>query len=161
MIRCIASGGQTGADRAALDTALAWGVPVRGWVPLHRRAEDGIIPDRYPNLRETDSADTAVRTEWNVRDTDGTLIISHGALSGGSQLTRLLADELGRPVLHLDMSRLTLRAAVLEAEAWVRANEIAELNVAGPRASRDPEIHATTTMLLSGLLARLPGEDDP
>jgi hypothetical protein len=160
MIRCIASGGQTGADRAALDTALAWGIPVRGWVPLHRRAEDGAIPDEYPNLRETDSADAAVRTEWNVRDTDGTLIVSHGALSGGSQLTRLFADRLGRPVLHLDMSRFTLRAAVLEAEAWVRTHNIAELNVAGPRASGDPDIHATTTMLLSGLLARLAGEGD-
>jgi hypothetical protein len=74
----VVSGGQTGVDRAALDAALALGLPIGGWCPLGRRTEDGPVPDRYP-LRETPSADYAERTEWNVRDSDATLILHRGA----------------------------------------------------------------------------------
>jgi len=78
----IISGGQTGADRAALDVALERGLEVGGWVPYGRVAEDGRIPDGYPGLVETDSRDPAVRTMRNVRDLDATLIVSHGPLTG-------------------------------------------------------------------------------
>ncbi len=62
----IVSGGQTGADRAALDFAIAHGIPQGGWCPKGRKAEDGPIPDRY-QLKETPSDNYAQRTEWNVR----------------------------------------------------------------------------------------------
>ena len=81
VIKKIISGAQTGADRAALDAALALGLPIGGWVPRGRRAEDGPVPDRYPNLRETDTDDYETRTRWNVQDADATLILSHGPLS--------------------------------------------------------------------------------
>lgn len=71
----IISGGQTGADRAALDFAIAHDIPHGGWCPSGRLAEDGRIPSRY-QLRETPSPDYAQRTEWNVRDSDGTVIFS-------------------------------------------------------------------------------------
>jgi hypothetical protein len=154
-LRRIISGGQTGADRAALDTALAWGLAIGGWVPRGRRAEDGAIPERYAGLRETGSPVSAVRTRHNVRDSDGTLILSHGELTGGSLLTREHADRIGRPVLHLDLSALPLAAAVEAAAGWLRTHRIEILNVAGPRASRDPVIHLMTVMVLSGVLARL------
>ena len=70
----IVSGGQTGVDRAALDAALALGMRCGGWCPAGRWAEDGPIDPRYP-LRETPSGDPAQRTEWNVRDSDATLIL--------------------------------------------------------------------------------------
>src|SRR3989442_8006923 len=82
----IVSGGQTGVDRAALDTALALGLTCGGWCPRGRRAEDGPLPARYP-LRETPSASYPERTEWNVRDSDGTLVLHHGRLRGGTALT--------------------------------------------------------------------------
>ncbi|PSQ85488.1 MAG: molybdenum cofactor carrier, partial [Bacteroidetes bacterium QH_2_63_10] len=85
-MRKIISGGQTGVDRAALDAALAFNVPVGGWCPKGRRAEDGQIPDRYP-LEETPSEAYEQRTAWNVRDSDGTLIITDGSLEGGTALT--------------------------------------------------------------------------
>lgn len=84
------SGGQTGVDRAALDAALALGIPCGGWCPQGRRAEDGQIPARYP-LTETGSPGYRERTYLNVRDSDGTLILARGALSGGTTLTRRVA----------------------------------------------------------------------
>ena len=87
MLEKIVSGGQTGADRAALDFARANGLGIGGWVPRGRLAEDGLIPEDYLGLLEADSTDPAVRTALNVRDSDATLILSHGPLTGGSLLT--------------------------------------------------------------------------
>ncbi|HSK21274.1 MAG TPA: putative molybdenum carrier protein [Longimicrobiales bacterium] len=154
-ITTIVSGGQTGADRAALDVALAWNLSVRGWVPRGRRAEDGVISARYPNLRETADIDTAERTRLNVRDSDGCLIVSHGALTGGSRLAETTALELGRPLLHVDLSSTTMADAVRAAAAWVHEHRVREPGLGGPRASEDPHIYAATTVLLSGLLGFL------
>ena len=74
----IVSGGQTGADRAALDWAMAHGVPHGGWCPAGRLAEDGVIDMRY-SLKETPQPEYLQRTEWNVRDSDATLIVSCAA----------------------------------------------------------------------------------
>jgi hypothetical protein len=139
--RVITSGGQTGADRAALDAALAAGVATGGWVPKGRRAEDGPIPDRYPNLRETDADDYETRTRWNVRDSDATLIVSHGPLAGGSKLTEAIAREIGKPLLHVDLSTTSIAEAAEAVRSWLGRLDGETLNVAGPRASGDPEIY--------------------
>ena len=98
MLQKIISGGQTGVDRAALDFALARGIPHGGWCPKHRRAEDGPIDGRY-QLKETPSANYVQRTEWNARDSDGTVVFSIGAiLTGGSKKTVELARKHRRPV---------------------------------------------------------------
>jgi hypothetical protein len=73
-IERIVSGGQTGADRAALDWAIARHVPHGGWCPKGRKAEDGVIDARY-ELMETPSDFYEERTLWNVRDSDGTVIL--------------------------------------------------------------------------------------
>jgi hypothetical protein len=152
MIERIVSGGQTGADRAALDFALANDIPVGGWVPRGRVAEDGRIPDRYPGLVETESSDPAIRTARNVRDSDATLILSHGPLDGGSLLTLREANQAGKPVLHLDLAELTTAAAAAQLRSWVADTRPNVLNVAGPRASRDPEISAATRSVLDAAL---------
>ena len=82
----IISGGQTGVDRAALDVALIAGIDCGGWCPLGRKAEDGPLPLHYP-LTETESDDYALRTEYNIRDSDGTLILARRPLTGGTALT--------------------------------------------------------------------------
>lgn len=82
MIAEIRSGGQTGVDRAALNVAIRLGIPCGGWCPQGRLAEDGRIPLCYP-LRETPTAEYAERTMWNVRDSDGTLILTWGEPAGG------------------------------------------------------------------------------
>jgi predicted Rossmann-fold nucleotide-binding protein len=125
----VISGGQTGVDRAALDAAMAVGLTVGGWCPRGRRAENGPLPERYP-LRETPTAEYRVRTEWNVRDSDGTLILAEGPLTGGTLLTLELArDRYRRPVLVLDLGGGADPAAVV---SWVVAQHIRVLNVAGP-----------------------------
>ncbi|CAN5896666.1 putative molybdenum carrier protein [soil metagenome] len=158
LITTLISGGQTGADRAAMDVALAWGIDVRGWVPRGRVAEDGVIAERYPGLRETASADPAERTRLNIQDADGSLIISHAPLQGGSLLALETALQLPRPVLHLDLSRVGMGEAVTECAEWIRAHRIAVLGVGGPRASEDPHIYDATVMLLSGVLVSLTGD---
>jgi len=140
MIERIVSGGQTGADRAALDAALELGVACGGWCPKGRRAEDGRLASRYP-LRETTSASYPQRTGWNVRDSDGTLILARGELRGGSALTAALARRGAKPCLVVDLARDEGVRAVSEAVAWLRTNAVRVLNVAGPRESESPGIH--------------------
>ena len=142
------SGGQTGADRAALDVALACGLEVGGWVPRGRLAEDGVIPGHYPGLVETDSDDPDVRTTCNVRDSDATLIVSHGALAGGSLFTLHEAERQDKPVLHLDLDVETEVVAAARLLAWLTTVRPATLNVAGPRASKDPRIARATESVL-------------
>src|SRR5512139_3575510 len=140
MIAKIVSGGQTGVDRAALDAAIRLGIPHGGWVPKGRLAEDGPLPDAYA-VRETRSADYAIRTERNVRDSDGTLLISRGRLSGGSEHTRAMALKHRKPFLHVDLNRMPAFKAAVAIDRWIGENSIRTLNVAGPRASKDPGIY--------------------
>lgn len=154
MLERIVSGGQTGADRAALDAALALGLAIGGWVPRGRGAEDGTVPERYAGLRECESSDPSLRTAFNVRDSDATLIVSHGPLAGGSLRTLEEAERLGRPVLHLDLTRDEPPAAVARLRAWLREKDPGTLNVAGPRASEDPAIAEAVDSLLRAALRR-------
>jgi hypothetical protein len=137
----IVSGGQTGADRAALDWAIAHGIPHGGWCPRGRRAEDGPIPPRY-RLTETPGDHYVERTEWNVRDSDGTVILSLApTLTGGSRRTAELARQQGRPWLHLARDA-GARDPGQQLRRFVQEHEIRVLNVAGPRASIEPAVGA-------------------
>ena len=144
----IISGGQTGADRAALDWALAAGVDCAGWCPKGRRAEDGVIPPAYP-LTETPLSDYAQRTEWNVRDSDATIVFSLASrLTGGSRLTRELAARYGKPFLHLHPA-LASGHLLLE---FLERHRIQVLNVAGPRASGEAEVGGYVRRILDEVL---------
>ncbi|NEX20233.1 hypothetical protein G3480_07885 [Thiorhodococcus mannitoliphagus] len=145
----IVSGGQTGVDRAALEAAMALGLPVGGWCPKGRRAEDGAIDARYP-LRETPSLDYAQRTAWNVRDADATLILYREALSGGTLLTAQLARRAGRPLLTRDLSA---GFDEVSAARWLTTNHIDVLNCAGPRESGVPGIQAEALACLGRLFS--------
>jgi hypothetical protein len=153
----IVAGGQTGADRAALDWALARGVAHGGWCPKGRWAEDGPIPRRY-RLRQAPSAEPAQRTEWNVRDADATVIFSlRGSLTGGSLLTRQLARRYGKPCLHLSARHRGDPAASLR--AFVRTHRVRVLNVAGPRASREAGLGRFVQETLERAFNPRPGRD--
>ncbi len=149
MIKKIISGGQTGADRAALDFAISRDIDYGGWVPLGRRAEDGPIPASYSALTECESTRYEERTERNVADSDGTLILSHGAPFGGSLLTYKIAANLLKPCLIIDFQIDATASAAAKAIEWLEDNEIETLNVAGPRASSDPAIYDKTIDLLT------------
>lgn len=144
VIERLLSGGQTGADRAALDWAIARGIAHGGWCPRGRRAEDGPIAPRYA-LIETPSRDYEQRTRWNVRDSDGTLVISRGnTLTGGSAYTARCAERLGQPCLHVRPGADDPQAI----RAFLERHRIRTLNVAGPRASTEPQIYDYVTEVL-------------
>lgn len=143
----VVSGGQTGVDRAALDVAMALKLDCGGWCPRGRLAEDGPIAPDYP-LRETASARYRVRTERNVLDSDATLILARGPLSGGTALTARLARRHGRPLLVVTLG--SDDPALVQ--SWLRRHRVDCLNVAGPRASNDPEIYPQARTLLLRVL---------
>lgn len=135
----IISGAQTGADRAGLDWAMARGLPHSGWCPRGRRSEDGAIPPHY-ELQETPSTRYQQRTEWNVRDSDATVIFTMtNSLDGGSKLTAEFAKKLGRPWLHF-------RPGVHEKylAQFVERHAVKRLNIAGKRESSAPGIYRFT-----------------
>ncbi len=146
----IISGGQTGADRAALDAAIECGIAHGGWLPRGRKAEDGPVPEHYA-LVEMASPNYRDRTRKNIVESDGTLIVSFGPLTGGSALTEALAIRHNRPCLHLNMDLITPSRAAAALEQWLLKFEISTLNVAGPRASGEPRIYTTVKDLLSSI----------
>lgn len=154
----IISGGQTGADRAALDVALANGIPHGGWCPRGRMAEDGPIDERY-RLRETPSANYAQRTRRNIRDSDATVVFStRREISGGTGLTLDFAKRIGKPVLHVVQGDppVELADAVKALTAFLIEHNVQTLNVAGPRASQEPRIGEFVTAVLSTAIEEWP-----
>ena len=150
-IEQIVSGGQTGVDRAALDAAIEMGIAHGGYCPRGRRAEDGPIDLRYA-LVEIDSPQYHVRTERNVAESDGTLVLCRGVPSGGTKLTVSLARRYDRPHRVVDLGAAEDAAEVIE---WLARQEIRKLNVAGPRESQSPGIYAVARHWLETLLSGL------
>lgn len=131
----IVSGGQTGVDRGALDAALEAKFACGGWCPAGRVAEDGPIAARYP-LAELPGGDYEERTLKNVLDSDGTAILYHGELEGGTRLTAEYCQAHRKPCELLNAKRLSPDEAAREILAFVAGHGIKALNVAGPRASK-------------------------
>jgi hypothetical protein len=135
----IVSGGQTGADRAALDWAIGRDVPHGGWCPRGRRAEDGKISRRY-HLHETQGTQYAQRTDWNVRDSDGTVVFTIDShLHGGSKRAVEFSRERHKPCLHLSRTS-PVETCAERLRDFVLEHNISTLNVAGSRASTEPDI---------------------
>jgi hypothetical protein len=150
MIKRIVSGGQTGADRAALDVAIKLGIAHGGWIPRGRLTENGELPPEY-HLEETSSSQYPERTEKNVVDSEGTLILSHGPLTGGTDYTREMAIKHRRPWLFIDLDRTAAFQAATAINKWILQKKIEILNVAGPRASEDPFIYQDTLNILESV----------
>jgi hypothetical protein len=148
MFETILSGGQTGVDRAALDVALELDIPCRGWCPKGRRAEDGPIDPRYP-LTETPTAAYEERTERNVLDSDGTLVLRGEQLSPGTEFTIELAARHAKPCLVVEIFDRPDAAMV---RRWAEEHVVRVLNVAGPRASQSPGIYERGRTFLREIL---------
>ena len=136
-IRKINSGGQTGADRAGLDFGLANRIPIGGWCPKGRRAEDGVVPMSYP-MQEHPQYSYQPRTIQNIKEADFTVIFAPMPLSPGSRFTLNQCRRLGKACIWLrnfpdaEADARLLRAALLMFDGI--------LNVAGSRESRCPGI---------------------
>ena len=147
MVKKIISGGQTGVDRAALDFAIKFDIPHGGWIIKGRVAEDGVLHDRY-KLQEIPESSYPRRTLKNILESDGTLIVSHGPLTGGSDYTRKMAISRDRPCVHVDLNQMSSFQAAENIRQWIFDNHIEILNVAGPRNSKDPAIYQNVLDIL-------------
>ena len=148
MIEKVVSGGQTGVDRAGLDAAMEAGIPVGGYCPKGRLAEDGTVPECYPLIELTRGGDPA-RTEKNVIESDGTLVLNVGRVSGGTRVTVDCAKKHGRPFLVVALDKKPQLEDVL---AWLKLHGIKTLNVAGPRESKCPGVYQLALDFLGNCL---------
>lgn len=151
MIKKIISGGQTGADRAALDAAIKFNIEHGGWIPRGRKTESGPLPVKY-QMQEMLSDDYKERTRQNIVDSHGTLIISYGELTGGSKLTRSYAKVIGRPNCYIDLLNMEAFEAAMISKSFILENQIGILNVAGPRLSHFPGIYEDVRTILETTL---------
>lgn len=147
MIEKIISGGQTGADRAALDVAIKLGIPHGGWIPKGRITEEGPLPERY-RMQEMPTESYSDRTEKNVIDSDGTLIICRGQPTGGSDYTREMALKHKKQLLHVDLNQTSSFDAASLISSWIKLYQVKTLNVAGPSASKDPNVYVDVFRIL-------------
>jgi hypothetical protein len=135
-------------DRAALDWALSHKLPCGGWCPKGRKAEDGPIDAKYP-LKESPSASYLQRTEWNVRDSDATVLFSLAPeLTGGSKKTAEFAKKHHKPWIHLADGDQDIAQRLKD---WLAQNAVEVLNVAGPRASKEPGIASFVILTLDAV----------
>ena len=158
MIKKIISGGQTGADRAALDVALKLGIHHGGWISKGRMAEDGPLPEIY-KLKEMPTDSYEARTEQNVLDSDGTLIIARGKLAGGTDYTRQMTLKHKKQLLGIDLGLIGHFDAASLAASWIRMQHVKVLNIAGPRASEDNQIYADVVIILEQVVQILTDDD--
>lgn len=153
MLKKVISGGQTGVDRAGLDAATNAGIPIGGYCPKGRLAEDGIIPEKYP-LTELASPGSHYRTEQNVINSDGTLILNKGNVTQGTKLTELFAVMNGKPrlIVQLDAEEPIAPHQVIN---WMKGQMISTLNIAGPRESKHVGIYQEAYAYLEDMFTAL------
>jgi hypothetical protein len=159
MLRRVISGGQTGVDQAALRAALALGIAIGGWCPPGRISEAGVIPERFPLIETPEERSPAApgiprsqRTEWNVRDSDGTLLLCRGALhaqDAGTRWTAKCTSQYRKPLLVADPAT---PADVPAVRQWIEERVIATLNIAGPSESSCPGIGMAAETFITAVL---------
>jgi hypothetical protein len=147
MIKKIVSGGQRGAGQAALDAAIKWDIPHAGWVPKGRKTEHGRLLSIY-KLKEMPTDSYPERTEKNVIDSDGTLIITHGKPTGESEYALEMAKKHHRPHFLADLKINSGFATARAIYSWIKEHTIESLNVAGSKASKDLHTYRAAMKIL-------------
>lgn len=147
MLKKIIAGGHTGAERAALDTAIKFNLDHGGWPPAGKGEEDGALSDKY-HLTEMERERYPTGREQNIINADGTLIISRGELSEGSLLTRKIASYRNKPWCHIDLMEMDEFEGAVTLHDFVVDNSLEILNVTGPRESQDPFIYRSVKSII-------------
>ncbi|XOV92528.1 MAG: putative molybdenum carrier protein [Bacteroidota bacterium] len=158
-IEKIISGGQTGVDQAALQAAIDSGIEHGGWCPPGRVCEDGIIPNRF-RLKETPEARSpeapniprSLRTEWNIRDAEASLIILPERMppDPGTSWALKMAEKYQKPYFMVDPTTDVLQFT----KDWIRSNQIRVLGVGGPSEMTVPGIYDSTYQFMKDLLTK-------
>ena len=151
MLKKIISGGQVGADQGALDAAIKCNFPHGGWIQKGRKTQNGMLPEKY-HLTEMSVSGYKERIERNVVESEGTVIISRGDLSGGAGYSEKMAQKHNRPCLHIDLSNMPISNSSAELNTWVIENTIQILNVTGSRTSEDGDVYKNTARIVEGII---------
>jgi Circularly permutated YpsA SLOG family len=141
------------------------GLSIGGWCPPGRASESGAIPEEF-HLTETPRERSelaleiprSLRTEWNVRDSDGTLILRPKALpveDSGTDWTAASARRHLRPTFSCDPEEPGAKDRIVR---WVKRSKVAALNVGGPSESTAPGIEAKVYRLLRDVFRELAAE---
>lgn len=158
MITKIISGGQTGVDQAALDTAIEFEIPTGGWCPRGGHDENGkCFLNRYSFLQETRSPNPDERTKLNIESSDGTLILLPKIpipdnIKDGTLLTIQHADAVRKPYILISLEDSDQIEKILR---WIDGNNVSVLNIAGPRESSAPGIYSNAREFFRTLYAEL------
>jgi hypothetical protein len=151
MLKKIISGGQFGADQGALDAAIKYNFPYGGWIQKGRKTQSGILPDKY-KLKEMPVAGFKEKIEQNVIDSDGTVIISHGNLTGGADYSQKMTEKHNRPCLHINLNEVPDFMASSKINTWIIENDIEIMNVTGSRVIEDSDIYRDTMYIIEGVI---------
>lgn len=164
MIEKIISGGQTGVDLAALDTAIKHGFAYGGYCPKGRINENGKIDSKYSQLLEItgifkdEKANYDERTKLNINISDAVLILVPkiplpARIKDGTVLTIEEAQKQKKPYLMIDLSEPISENEKLILN-WIREESPAILDIAGPRESSCKGIYQLSCDLLDRVLFR-------
>lgn len=148
------SGGQTGADRAAIDLAIALGIDYGRIIPKGRKTEEGLLDYKYDRMTELDTSSYAARTERNVLDADATLVFTLGITGPGTAMTLKTAKSHRKPCLHIDLAHRSDEEAIERAREWLESIKPKVLNVAGSRESQAKGIYARVYDILLGIIGK-------
>ena len=163
-IIAVRSGGQSGADRGAMDAAQQCGVPVYGWCPAGGWAEDYPTPpgvlELYPQMLETPSSDVAQRTEWNIRDSTCCIVLNtcERGTSRGTDFGYECYDRYGIPHFEIAIDGpAPIDVQVERACEWLRGldDDGIVLGIGGPRASEYPGIYDISRHVTEAILANI------
>ncbi|HCG6311400.1 TPA: hypothetical protein NJ173_004541 [Vibrio parahaemolyticus] len=146
----IISGGQSGADIAALDAAIKCGVPIGGYCPKNRESEVSIDFESYPLIEI--NGGYRQRTKENIKASEATVIFYNSEIVGGTELTLYFCIKSKTPYKLIDMSVISVANAANSINGFILKHKVKVLNVAGPSASRQPDIYS---FVYSSMLAVL------
>ncbi len=159
----VISGGQSGADRGAMDAARDCGVRVGGWCPAGGWAEDMPEPPGvralYPEMVETPLADVVQRTEWNIRDSTCCVVLNtqKRGTSHGTDIGYACYKKYGIPYFEIVLDGPeSIDAQVDRACAWLHEldEDAIVFGVGGPRASEYPGIYDIAYRAVTAILKR-------
>jgi len=154
IIKKVISGGQTGADQAALRAAKRFGLKTGGWMPKGLITQDGPKPEfaDYYSMQEDESPKYPPRTKKNVRDSDGTLRIAGNFNSAGEKCTLRFIRELDKPYFDININS---NFSINNLTGWIKTYNINILNVAGNSEKTCPRIGLIADLILTNLFMKL------
>ncbi|MEO8649301.1 MAG: putative molybdenum carrier protein [Acidobacteriota bacterium] len=84
-----------------------------------------------------------------MRNSDATLVLIRDTLAGGTLFSVEIAHSVEKPVLVVNIYE---QGAFDKTESWLNENNVAVLNISGPRESEEAGIYAAAKPFIDSLL---------